>query len=355
MPKPVRGPPPKRRRLEGLPLKGPERVIIDTDPGVDDMWALCAAMSPATTEMQVEGLTIVMGNNDDMEMMARNAKFAARMCGRDIPVVIGAGKPIAMDYIGSNGKAVHGPNGIGDVPLPEPVEVEKSADPDAAAEFIISRCRAAPGEITLLTLGPLTNVARALQIAPSIARDIRRVVMMGGSVGDPLGNKGVCGEANVINDPEGAKIVFGAGVDIVMAGLNLTHQTDFPRLRRLVKGTNDAASFLNAIGEWYCKQLGSWGVDPIAVHDSAAILAVVRPDLFMTQKLCVDVETDGKLTRGMTVADWRSQWGKEPQTEALVGVDAHAFDEEMVRRISAIKYTATKEQRAEWDRIAATA
>eukprot|EP01062_Namystynia_karyoxenos_P020613 TRINITY_DN17803_c0_g1_i1.p1 TRINITY_DN17803_c0_g1~~TRINITY_DN17803_c0_g1_i1.p1 ORF type:complete len:408 (+),score=135.59 TRINITY_DN17803_c0_g1_i1:142-1224(+) len=350
-PGPVRRvPPPKRRRLDPR-AAATERVIIDTDPGVDDMWALCTALSPATTELKVEGMTVCFGNNDDMQLMARNARFAAMISGcPDIPVVLGCGGPLRSPANLLSGKEVHHPNGIGGVPLPEELDGAPDEGPDAAAKFIAQKCAASPGEVTVIVLGPLTNVARALELDPKLAKNMRRVVMMGGSAGSPLGNKLPCGEANIANDPEGARTVFQSGIQIVMAGLNLTHQLDFDRLRRMVRDKNDAIRFLDAVATWYCNKLRSWGETMIPIHDSAAIIAAVRPDIFGSCKVRVGVETTGELTRGMTVCDWRGRWGLEPQTEALMEVDEEAFYEENAKRLRALPYVASQQLRDAWQK-----
>eukprot|EP00756_Hemistasia_phaeocysticola_P046527 Hpha_TRINITY_DN20310_c0_g1::TRINITY_DN20310_c0_g1_i1::g.138180::m.138180/K01239/iunH; purine nucleosidase len=350
-----RHPPPPVRALPPAPPVGggAERTIIDTDPGVDDMWALLTALSPASSEISVEGITIVMGNNDDMGLMARNAAFALELAGhKKVPIVTGRSRPIMQDYMGDSGKMVHHDNGIGGVPLPDGVPTPEVGDEDAAARFIIDKTRESPGEICLTTLGPLTNVARAIQLDPTLPKRIRRVVMMGGSVAEPLGNKMVCGEANIANDPEGARIVFTSGVEVVMAGLNLTHQLDKQALRAQLRAKNDACRFLDAVSQWYCNTLQFWGETQVAVHDPAAVIAQVRPELFKSRRVFLDVELKGELTRGMTVASWRGHLEGHPNVEVLVGVDEKGFNDEMERRLLALPYEATPKLRKEWAEFA---
>jgi len=300
--------------------KQPQRVIIDTDPGVDDCMALFFALK--SPEIRVEALTIVMGNNDDVDLLARNACLVLEMANRsDVKVVKGATKPMSREFSGFGGIRVHGPNAIGGVKT----EKEPSLDPiyskdGTAAEFLVKYCTENPGEITLITIGPLTNIGHAIQIGgEKFIKSVRRVVIMGGSF-DGKGNKTPAAEANIHNDPEAAQLVFASFPDIALAGLNVTRQVSLSSdLRQRLRKLNKVGKFLFDISQHYVDILSQWGAE-IVIHDLMAVMEVVRPDFFDSTWAYVDVETQGKITAGATVADWRGQWGKTPQTKILTKV-----------------------------------
>lgn len=208
----------------------PERVIIDTDPGIDDVMALFLALaSPA--EIQVEALTITMGNHNDVELLAQNAALVLEMAHQShehgIPIIKGSNKPLQGVFLGEAGIEVHSKNGLGNIEPPiknlnqAPHEQYKGVH---AAQFLIDRCTAEPGQITICAIGPLTNIATAVLLGGTkFVQSVRRLTIMGGDVGQQ-GNMTPVAEANIYNDPDAARIVFDAFPDIHMAGLNCTHQ-----------------------------------------------------------------------------------------------------------------------------------
>jgi purine nucleosidase len=310
----------------------PERILIDTDPGIDDAMAILLAL--ASPKVQVEGVTVVFGNGGDVNLLARNALAILELAGRgDIPVAVGAANPLVRPYHG-RGSTVHGDNGLGGVELPAPVASPIAQD---AAHFIIDTCLASPGEITLVTLGPLTNIALALRIRPDLPRYVRRLVMMGGAIA-AAGNVSPVAEANVHNDPEAARLVFNAGWEITMAGLDVTTQVhmDDEYLGGLRELGNRAGRFVWDITRFYVAAYHSFGYADMVVHDSCALMALIRPEFFTSKFVYVDVETSGELTRGQTIGDWRRQYGHEPQTHVLTGVDEVAFKQLYYERIATL-------------------
>eukprot|EP00747_Dinoflagellata_sp_TGD_P018995 gnl/TRDRNA2_/TRDRNA2_126872_c0_seq1.p1 gnl/TRDRNA2_/TRDRNA2_126872_c0~~gnl/TRDRNA2_/TRDRNA2_126872_c0_seq1.p1 ORF type:complete len:211 (+),score=40.03 gnl/TRDRNA2_/TRDRNA2_126872_c0_seq1:556-1188(+) len=166
---------------------------------------------------------------------------------------------------------------------------------------------------------------------------------MGGAVqggqSAQFGNISPVAEANVLNDPEAAKLVFASFADITMAGLNVTGQLDAAVWRERLRGVNEAGRLLHAISENYVKVLKGWGNTTIPVHDPCAVLAVVRPELFTEKRhVCVDVETRGELTTGQTVADWKGHWKRAPQTTVLMRVDPERSLDFFLERISRLKF-----------------
>ena len=195
------------------------QIIVDTDPGIDDAMAIFYAL--ASPELDVVGLTTVFGNVG-VDLGTTNALRLLEIAERtDIPVAAGAPKPLVTPYHGP-ADFVHGRDGQGDTFGPAPTT---SANAAHAAQFIVDTVMATPGEITLVPIGPLTNIALAMTMCPGLTAHVREIVLMGGNAFCP-GNASPSGEANILNDPEAADIVFGAECPIVMAGLDVTHQVE---------------------------------------------------------------------------------------------------------------------------------
>eukprot|EP00746_Dinoflagellata_sp_MGD_P144040 gnl/MRDRNA2_/MRDRNA2_76805_c0_seq1.p1 gnl/MRDRNA2_/MRDRNA2_76805_c0~~gnl/MRDRNA2_/MRDRNA2_76805_c0_seq1.p1 ORF type:complete len:348 (-),score=56.41 gnl/MRDRNA2_/MRDRNA2_76805_c0_seq1:42-1085(-) len=329
----------KRARLT------PQKVIIDTDPGVDDFWALCLALG--SPELDIIGITIVWGNTKDLDAMARNACAALTLCGRpDIKVVKGLHRPMLGDSNVASGKAVHGENGLGNVILPDKFA---STQPlyhnyQSAAHFLTESCRKYPGEITLITLGPFTNIADAIRTSAKFSTDVKSISMMGGTVHGgqfaEFGNRSPVAEANIASDPEAAKLVFASFPVITMAGLNVTMQLEAGFWAEQVKGINEAGRLLHCVAEHYVAWVKSRGLRVCGVHDPCAVLALTHPHIFTEKKLvCVDVETKGELTRGETVADWKNHWReRKPQTTVLMKIDKERALDAFLERIGGLKF-----------------
>ncbi len=307
-----------------------QRILIDTDPGIDDAMALLLAL--ASPELEVVAVTTVAGNNPDVRLMTHNALALLALGGRDdIPVAQGAAHSLTNRRL-PVGADVHGANALGGAVIaPSP----RRAVAESAAEFIVQHARA--GLDALVTLAPLTNLALALDLCPELAQLAPRMSMMGGALAVP-GNATPTAEANILNDPEAARRVFAAWPAITMAGLDITRQVVIgdAYLQRLRDVGNRAGVFLHASSQHYLNFYHSKGEAGLHMHDVHAIMALVRPDLYTVQQVCVDVETTGELTRGQTVADWRGHWQRAPQTSMLFAVDAAAFMEEYARRIATL-------------------
>src|SRR5436309_4212508 len=205
-----------------------------------------------------------------------------------------------------------------DLPAPSP----------GAVDALISRIMAAPGEITLIALGPLTNVALALAAQPRMAHNVRRLILMGGAV-LTWGNVTPAASANLYNDPEAARIVYRSGAPLVQVGLDVCRPTVITRehLDRIRKAQDPASRFLLAITpfiqEAYRRRgIQSLGDGGVQYNDVVCMAYVVQPDLFTTRHLPVDIETRGELTAGTTVADFDGRWGRAPNVEVCLGVDS---------------------------------
>jgi inosine-uridine nucleoside N-ribohydrolase len=307
-----------------------KRLIIDTDPGVDDSMAILFALR--SPEIQLEALTTVFGNGG-VEQTTANALRVLELAQRtDIPVIPGATTPLLRQY-GGKGYLVHGQDGLGETNLPPP---NSQPQPGRAAEYLASRIMAEPGQITLVAVGPLTNLALAVSMAPQIAQNVQEVVIMGGVATKP-GNASPVAEANIHNDPEAAKIVFHAGWPLTMVGLDVTTKTvmtpDY--LARLKEAGTPVTDFISDITPFYMRYYQqNAGIDGFHVHDSSAIAYVIDPSLFETQKAYVDVEIESQRAYGQTMADWRGQWEQPPNVNVCLDVDSARFLDLYFERIT---------------------
>lgn len=299
----------------------PRRILIDTDPGVDDAMAILFAFN--SPQVVVEGLTTVFGNGGT-ETTTANALRLVEMAGRpDVPVARGAEAPLLRPFTGE-GWRVHGRNGLGEVELPPP---QGEPDDRRAAQFIVDAVMASPGEITLVPLGPLTNVALAVSLEPRIAQQVREVVLMGGAA-NARGNASSVAEANIRNDPEAAHIVFEAPWKVTMVGLDVTRQVvmtpDY--IADLAASGAPHTDFIAQITRHYTDFYRTYvGLDGFHVHDSSAVAYVVDPTLFETETVPLTVETQSPQHFGLTAVDWRRRAGREPNVNVCVGVDSERF------------------------------
>ena len=274
---------------------GSQRVIIDTDPGVDDALALLLAMR--SPELKIEAITPVAGNVP-LELTLPNALRMVEIAGRtDIPVAAGAKTPLVRRLVTAS--YVHGENGLDGTVFPEP---KTKPAPQPAAELIRQIVRKYPKEVTLITIGPLTNIATALSSDTELAGMVRELVMMGGSLSG--GNITPAAEFNIYVDPEAARMVFQSGIAIRMVGLDVTRKTTLTdehadRLEAAQNPVSQAAAKIarNAIA--HTRERG-FLVGP-NMHDSLAIAAFLDPSLLKWKEYYVDVETTGELTAGETL------------------------------------------------------
>jgi inosine-uridine nucleoside N-ribohydrolase len=296
----------------------PLPILLDTDPGIDDAMALLFAL--ASPELELLGITTVFGNVA-VEQTARNALHILAIGDRrDLPVVAGASQPLVRPPFPSSG--FHGTDGLGNLNLPAPDRV-LTEWPGGAAGFIAEAVLARPGEITLIAVGPLTNLAHALQREPRIAAAARQVILMGGAV-YCHGNITPVAEANIYHDPEAARLVFGAGWPVTLVGLDVTMQTcqtpaDLEALGRV--GT-PVADFIARILPCYLQSYQTrHGLNVVPTHDPSAIAFALDRSLFTVRRVPLYVEAEGRCS-GQTVADPRRLWDPLPEIDVCTGVDA---------------------------------
>jgi inosine-uridine nucleoside N-ribohydrolase len=283
----------------------PKKVILDTDPGVDDASALL--LLHRHPEIDLVGITTVFGNATCADT-TRNALYLKARFGIDAPVARGAA--CALDGRTSPPPTmVHGDNGLGNVDL-SGVTLGHEA-PVSAPQLIIDLVRAHPGEITLLAVGRMTNLAMALALAPDIAGLVKQVVIMGGAFGlaGANGNVSPVAEANIIGDPQAADIVFGAAWDVVAIGLDVTRQVLMTGedVEALAASDDDGARFVAAISRHYMTYYSRYGMNGFFVHDASAAAYVIDPGLFETRDGPVRVATDG-VARGQTIQRDLGHW-----------------------------------------------
>jgi inosine-uridine nucleoside N-ribohydrolase len=274
----------------------PRRVIIDTDPGTDDAMAIILALN--SPEFKVEALTVVPGNVDSQQGL-ENALKIVSLAGRcDITVARGAQHPLNQKLI--TAQFWHGKNGLADVELPPS---KCKADPRFGPDLIIEMIHKYPHEITLIPVGPLTNIALAVSKDPSIVGLVTDIVIMGGSIGG--GNVNGAAEANIYNDPEAAQIVFNAGWMVTMVGSDVGERTLITRkyLVELQSSHGPQSDFIAKIANFYLTRSEKSGYSGAAMYDPLAVGIALDPTLGTLKEMHVDVETRGEFTRGETVAN----------------------------------------------------
>ncbi len=299
------------------------KVIFDTDPGIDDAMALLFLHKHP--EIDLIGVTTVFGNAP-IEITTRNALYLGDAWNIAAPVARGAGQTFDPARGGSYWPtAIHGHNGIGDVPLPE--TVAREADPRPAYQFIIDTVRAHPGEVTLIAVGRMTNLALVLKHDPDVAALVKQVIIMGGAF-DLNGNVSPAAEANIHGDPEAADLVFTAPWRVVVVGLDVTMKTVMTSgyLADMVARGAPEIQLLSDISQLYIDFYKSRVGDGMVVHDSCACVYLVRPDLFQTRSGPIRVVCGG-IADGQTIQkpDGRTfppgPWDGHPSQLITSGVD----------------------------------
>lgn len=301
------------------------KVIFDADPGVDDAMALLFLHNHP--EIDLVGITTVFGNAP-IELTTRNALYLKREWKIPAPVAKGAGQTFYVSRVTHSYPVwIHGDDGLGNIGVPD-VSDEVPLDPRPAHHFIIDMLKAHPGEITLVAVGRMTNLANALREAPEIVDLVKEVVIMGGAVDVP-GNITPAAEANFHGDPEAADMVMTARWKVVLVGLDATLMTTMSRkhMRELAHRGGPRVQLLANISEFYIDFYNDHVADSMVVHDSCACLYVVAPELFTTRSGPVRVLTTG-IGEGMAVQKpdgmnfGKSVWDDVPSQRVCTHVDA---------------------------------
>ena len=282
---------------------GAQKIIIDTDPGQDDAVAILLALA-SPDEIEVLGITAVAGNVP-LSLTEKNARIVCELAGRpDIAVYAGCDRPLKRKLV--TAEHVHGKTGLDGPELPEPkIKLQEKHGVD----FIIDTILQEPeNSVSLCPLGPLTNIASAILKQPKIVSRIKQIVLMGGAYFE-VGNITPTAEFNIFVDPDAAKIVFEAGIDMVVMPLDVTHKALVTgerneAFRRLKSPVGIAVAEMTDFFERFDKE--KYGSSGAPLHDPCVTAYLINPKIFSGKKINVEIETKSELTLGMTVADW---WG----------------------------------------------
>ncbi|KAJ3683190.1 hypothetical protein LUZ60_013417 [Juncus effusus] len=313
-----------------------KKVIIDTDPGVDDAMAIFVALN--SPEIEVIGLTTIFGNVYT-SLATQNALHLLEVAGRtDIPVSEGSHVTITKNTKLRIASFVHGDDGLGNQNFPPPAgrPIDQSA-----VSFLIEQANLHPGKVTVVALGPLTNLALAIEQDPTFAKKIGQIVLLGGAF-SVNGNVNPASEANIFGDPEAADIVFTSGADILAVGINITHQvilTDDDR-KKLENSKGKFAQYMCKILEvYFAYHKEAYKIDGVYLHDPATIIAAVNPSLLTYTEGVARVQTSG-ITRGLTLFDntnksygEMTEWTDKPKIKVAVTVDAPAVQQLVMDRL----------------------
>lgn len=304
----------------------PRRVVLDCDPGHDDAMAiLLAAASPA---LDLVAITTVAGNQT-LDKVTLNARRVCSVAGiGHVPIAAGCDRPTHREPVIADD--IHGASGLDGVDWGEPTV---KLDPRHGVDVIVEAAEA--GRLTVIAVGPLTNVATALERAPHIAANLERISIMGGAVG--LGNRTPSAEFNIYADPEAAAAVFASGVPITLVPLEVTHlalATD-DVVRRIERLGTPVASMSVALMRFFAETYERvFGFDAPAVHDPCAVAAVILPSIFETRSVNVAIDTSFGISAGRTACDLHGVTGARANADVALGLDVPAFWDLMIEALA---------------------
>lgn len=309
----------------------PRKIIIDTDPGQDDAVAILLALA-SPEEIEVLGICAVAGNVP-LPLTERNARIVCELAGKpETRVFAGCDAPLQRKLV--TAEYVHGKTGLDGPQLADPT---MPLQDQHGVDFIIETLRREPAHsVTLCPLGPLTNIATAMQRAPDIIGRIEQIVLMGGAYFE-VGNVTPAAEFNIYVDPHAADIVFRSGVPLVVMPLDVTHKvlTNRQRIEAFrALGTEPGRMVAEWTDFFERFDMQKYGSEGAPLHDPCVIAYLIRPELFAGRHINVEIETGSELTMGMTVADW---WGvtNRPANALFIGsVDADGFFALLTDRIA---------------------
>lgn len=306
------------------------QFLIDCDTGTDDAIAIVAALYAG--EIEVKAITTVTGNVS-VKYTSENTLNLTRYLGFHMPVAVGAWEPLKLHAELSYAESTHGKQGLGTVALPESRD---EFAPENAVELIYHQAEAADGELEILATGPLTNIAIALLLHPSLKKLIKHLWIMGGAVIG--GNVTPTAEFNIWCDPEAARIVLRSGIPCTLVGLDVTTKAvltkeDIRAMRSLQTKAGDVvADLLEFMDRRHEK-----GGEDLLMHDALALAAALCPSCMKYRDYYVDVECEGTYTYGHTEMDVRLKTGKKPNASVAVDIDLPAFRSWLYRTIAASK------------------
>ena len=306
------------------------RIILDCDPGRDDALAIAMLLASAA-EIELAGITTVAGNVP-LALTHRNARFICDLCGfSEISVHAGADMPLARQPV--TGTRAHGESGLEGMEVDMPLA---AVEPGGAVDFMKETLRAAEdGEITLVAIGPLTNVAMLVAESPALLPKIRQIVLMGGA-SRAGGNVTPAAEFNIFADPHAAARAFDCGRPMTVVSLDATHQVlaSPAHAERLAHAGGEPARRLAALlRPAVHSRAARFGPDRLPIHDPCTIAWLLQPELFRAEPVPVAVETEGTHTLGATVVDWWGATGKPPNAHWVTEADGDGVLDLLIERI----------------------
>ncbi|TGD17778.1 pyrimidine-specific ribonucleoside hydrolase RihA [Levilactobacillus suantsaiihabitans] len=296
------------------------KIILDCDPGHDDALAMMLAL--ANPEIDLLAVTTSAGNQTPEKTLNNAMRLLTLMHHQEIPVAGGNRTPLLkpLETAGN----VHGKSGLDGAELPDP---DFAVQDLTAIELMAQTLRHSAEPVTLVVTGPMTNLALFLRVYPELKAKIARVVFMGGAMG--LGNWTPSVEFNIYVDPEAAKIVLNAGIPLTMAPLNVTHKAQIlkPEIDAIGQIDNPVAHAFYGLLNFFelYHENPKWGFKGAPLHDPCTIAWLLHPEMFHSELMNVDVETQGELVRGETVCDYYELTGKPKNTDVLLDLDRDAF------------------------------
>lgn len=312
-----------------------KRIIIDTDPGVDDALAFLLAL--ASPEIKLEALTTTQGNVT-LELATRNALSVLALAhASHIPVIAGSKYPLVQPLRAS--AYVHGESGIGNSKLPEP---RNEPIPGHAVDYLIERVLAEPGELSIFPIGPLTNIAMAIRKEPKFAKAVKELVIMGGAINEN-GNITPLAEFNIFVDPHAAHIVFHSGIPITLIPLDVTHKCLLKpeHIDRLLKIKSPVSRFIRDSVETYFKFSYDRGFEGCALHDPLTLATIIAPELLTLKEYFVDVDHSGGVSMGKTFADVFGVTKKPANMTVAMEVRGDEFIELFLERMETLSRSIT--------------
>lgn len=294
-------------------------LIIDCDPGVDD--ALAIILANSIEGIDIKAITTVSGNAR-IEYTTRNALLIAELLDLDCIIAKGAEEPLVKPLLA--GTNIHGHDGLGGCVKLFPNEIRKKLSKENAVTVMRDILINSDEKISIVAVGPLTNIAMLLKVYPEVKEKIEQISVMGGAIDN--GNITACSEFNFYADPEAASIVFNSGVPLIMAGLNLTNNATLTE-----EELKEMKAIKTRLADIVVQMTSGYISKDAAIHDPCAILAISNPEIFEYKDLYIQIDTRDGITRGMSYADYRKNY--KSNCKVLTKLDVDKFRNFMVRSL----------------------
>lgn len=298
-------------------------IIIDTDPGIDDAVAIAIALHDKSLDVRL--ITTVHGNVG-LKKVTRNALKLLHFFNKEIPVAAGSDRPLLREVIDAS--EIHGESGLDGYEFEEPDE--HLLESEHAVNAMYREIMESDEKITLVPIGPLTNIALLIRLYPEVVNHVKEIVLMGGSAS--RGNASPTAEFNILADPEAAKIVFHSSIPLVMLGLDIGEKAKiYNEDSEKIKHLNKTGQMIHSLFQHY---RGGTMQTGLTMYDSTAIGYLIQPDMYHTVDAYVDIEVDSLLTAGTTVVDLNQHYDKQPNVKVALDLDNQAFKNWLIKSLS---------------------